>query len=181
MRRIKLTIATLLLMSPLAANADLILGTISTIDDIDYYSFSSTGGLASFNVLASGLNGTFLDSYIHILVDDGSPIGALTGASVALNDDSFALGWDSDGSTSNLDSFIPNLNLAAGGYILAIGSFFLSDADVRVGFNTFGFTTGDYQITVSGVNLASVPEPGTLALLGIGLFGMGLARRKKAA
>ena len=24
-----------------------------------------------------------------------------------------------------------------------------------------------------------IPEPGTLALLGIGLFGMGLARRKK--
>ena len=37
---------------------------------------------------------------------------------------------------------------------------------------TWGFVT-----TVSSAT--SVPEPGTLALFGIGLFGMGLARRKK--
>ena len=36
----------------------------------------------------------------------------------------------------------------------------------------------DAQSTVGGL-VRTIPEPGTLALLGIGLFGMGLARRRK--
>jgi len=35
------------------------------------------------------------------------------------------------------------------------------------------------NLIVSGSQVVDVPEPGTLALLGIGLFGMGLARRHK--
>jgi len=39
--------------------------------------------------------------------------------------------------------------------------------------------TDDFGIRVAQVTLTKVPEPGTLALLGLGLAGLGFARRKK--
>jgi hypothetical protein len=33
---------------------------------------------------------------------------------------------------------------------------------------------------IDGVTLAKVPEPGTLALLGLGLAGLSIARRRKS-
>ena len=43
----------------------------------------------------------------------------------------------------------------------------------------FSATGGDRYYSVTEIQAFAVPEPGTLALLGIGLFGMGLMRRKK--
>ena len=57
----------------------------------------------------------------------------------------------------------------SGNYTVVLGA--LNTADGGGPNQTFGYFDG-----VS----ATVPEPGTLALLGIGLFGMGMARRRKA-
>ncbi len=39
----------------------------------------------------------------------------------------------------------------------------------------------DYQITLTGANPSSIPEPASLALIGLGLAGIGFSRKKKVA
>ena len=52
-------------------------------------------------------------------------------------------------------------------------------------FGRAGFTVNDIQppqgLWTYSLSIAAVPEPGTLALLSLGLVGFGLSRRRKAA
>lgn len=80
-----------------------------------------------------------------------------------------------DGTTDTLDLTSPlgNGNLA---YITVFSDVFFSSAEL-----VFNNGVGDNDgWGIDNVTLARVPEPGTLALLGLGMIGLTIARRRKA-
>ena len=176
MRQIRLIFAALFVFSPFAANGDEI-----------SYDFSGTG-------FGGGDSWTFEGSFFF---DDASLV-----AGVNIFDDllSWNVSW-----TNGVDMF----SNSDADSIFDVAEFFLSpDLSVDAVLTTLcsnecspGFE-GVFQIEVglhweatlqdgfccaeglgswSGPNAVSVPEPGTVALLGIGLFGMRLARRRNQA
>jgi len=65
---------------------------------------------------------------------------------------------------------VPGGDLGNG--VVVTDNFYLSDVDGSLG------SSGDY-LAPSSPTVAAAPEPATLALLGIGLAGLGFSRRRK--
>ncbi len=177
-----------------AVTADVRADMVTFSDDITGNRQVGSVGYSMFTIDADSLTRleTFtnnFDSELFLFFDDGS---LDSGDYIATDDDSGSINGFGIGRNSFLE-----LDLDVGSYIAAVGDYNLTLYEAVNGINkqrrghvigegpyTLEVEAYSANVTVTATSPNSVPEPATVALLGIGIVGLagaGVRRRRKKA
>ena len=165
MKKSLLAALTFAFLSPVAANADMIVDTVEQNVFVDWFGYHK---------------------FQHDINDDGFTLGTAVGGSLEILISDDGGNWDFGESVLFV---VEGFDFDTGG--LTFGSAFVGDLEVNAlgELNTDGlldvkvqslwgdFYVGDSTLTVY-TESAVVPEPEALFLLGLGMLGIGFARRR---